>query len=116
MLQNTRIEILLIALLAFTASCRPRTITKPLTPPPEQTEKRALPASSSPQVKLTLDGAMDQIGRTTGYDASYQKLEYPNGDVPIETGVCSDVVVRAFRKAGIDLQKDVHEDMKDNLR
>ena len=116
MLQNTRIEILLIALLAFTASCRPRMIAKPLTPPPEQTEKRALPASSSPQVKLTLDGAMDQIGKTTGYDASYQKLEYPSGDVPIETGVCSDVVVRAFRKAGIDLQKDVHEDMKDNLR
>jgi uncharacterized protein len=39
------------------------------------------------------------------------KLKYPDGDVPLETGVCSDVVVRAFRKAGIDLQREVHEDM-----
>ena len=38
-------------------------------------------------------------------------IRYPDGDVPINTGVCSDVVVRAFRKAGIDLQKEVHEDM-----
>jgi len=39
------------------------------------------------------------------------KIDYPAGDVANETGVCSDVVVRAFRKAGIDLQKEVHEDM-----
>jgi uncharacterized protein len=39
-------------------------------------------------------------------------LSYPNGDVPIATGVCADVVVRAFRGAGVDLQKEVHEDMK----
>jgi uncharacterized protein len=47
-----------------------------------------------------------------GYDPAYVKIDYPNGDVPEATGVCSDVVVRAFRKAGIDLQKEVHEDMK----
>jgi hypothetical protein len=40
------------------------------------------------------------------------KIAYPGGDVPIETGVCSDVIVRAFRKAGLDLQQKVHEDMK----
>ena len=59
-----------------------------------------------------LDGAIAQAGVTTGYDPAYVALEYPNGDVPEKTGVCSDVVVRAFRKAGIDLQKEVHEDMK----
>jgi uncharacterized protein YijF (DUF1287 family) len=59
-----------------------------------------------------LDGAIAQAGVTTGYDPSYVALEYPGGDVPETTGVCSDVVVRAFRKAGIDLQKEVHEDMK----
>jgi len=59
-----------------------------------------------------LDGAIAQAGVTTGYDSSYVALEYPGGDVPEKTGVCSDVVVRAFRKAGIDLQKEVHEDMK----
>ncbi len=59
-----------------------------------------------------LDGAMAQAGVTTSYDPSYVKLDYPGGDVPESTGVCSDVVVRAFRKAGIDLQKAIHEDMK----
>ena len=59
-----------------------------------------------------LDGAIAQAGVTTGYDPSYVALDYPGGDVPEKTGVCSDVVVRAFRKAGIDLQKEVHEDMR----
>jgi uncharacterized protein YijF (DUF1287 family) len=88
---------------------------KPLKPPEQQTETRALPANVSPNLKLVLDGAIEQIGKTTSYDPSYQKIEYPNGDVPLETGVCSDVIVRAFRKGGIDLQKDLHEDMKANF-
>ena len=71
-----------------------------------------LPPKSSPQLKQYIDGAVEQSKVTTGYDPSYVKLDYPNGDVASETGVCSDVVVRAFRKAGIDLQKEVHEDMK----
>lgn len=45
------------------------------------------------------------------YDASYRRIPYPNGDVPAGVGVCSDVVVRAYRAIGIDLQKRVHEDM-----
>src|SRR6266478_7875801 len=88
---------------------------KPLKPPEQQTETRTLPGNSSPNLKLVIDGAIEQIGKTTSYDPSYQKIEYPNGDVPMETGVCSDVVVRAFRKAGIDLQKEVHDDMKANF-
>ena len=71
-----------------------------------------LPAKSSPQLKQFIDGAVEQSKVTTGYDPSYVKLDYPNGDVANDTGVCSDVVVRAFRKAGIDLQKELHEDMK----
>jgi len=108
--------VLFLALLAG-AACQQqiaRTI-KPLKPPVQQTETIPLSARSPPQLKLTIDGAIDQIGKTTSYDPSYQKIEYPNGDVPIETGVCSDVIVRAFRKAGIDLQKDLHEDMKGNF-
>jgi uncharacterized protein YijF (DUF1287 family) len=91
-----------------------RTI-QPLKPPEQQTEVRALAANSSPNIKLIIDGATDQVGKTTSYDPSYQKIEYPNGDVPIETGVCSDVIIRAFRTANIDLQKEVHEDMKSNF-
>lgn len=49
------------------------------------------------------------------YDASYFQIEYPNGDIPANKGVCTDVIIRAYRKLGIDLQKEVHEDMKINF-
>lgn len=49
------------------------------------------------------------------YLADYVVIPYPNGDVPGHTGVCTDVIVRAYRKIGIDLQKEVHEDMKRNF-
>ena len=85
---------------------------------PQQTEKqetvsalKPLPATVSPQLEQLVESAIEQTKTTTGYDPSYVRLSYPEGDVPIETGVCSDVVVRSFRKAGIDLQKEIHEDM-----
>lgn len=49
------------------------------------------------------------------YDGSYFSIIYPNGDVPSNLGVCTDVVIRSFRKVGIDLQKQVHEDMLKNF-
>jgi len=58
------------------------------------------------------------IERTTHnvtYDGSYLSIPYPNGDVPKEIGVCTDVIIRAYRKLGTDLQKLVHEDMKSNF-
>jgi uncharacterized protein YijF (DUF1287 family) len=87
-------------------------IGRPATAVPPSAVTRPLPQKASPQLKQFLEGAIEQSKVTTGYDPSYVRLDYPNGDVPSDTGVCSDVVVRAFRKAGIDLQKDVHEDMK----
>lgn len=78
---------------------------------PPTSVARQLPPDASPQLKQLLDSAVEQTRVTTGYDPSYVGIEYPNGDVASDTGVCSDVVVRAFRKAGIDLQKEVHEDM-----
>lgn len=56
--------------------------------------------------------AAAQVGITLVYDPSYQRLDYPGGDVPRDRGVCSDVVVRAFRTIGVDLQVAVHEDMR----
>lgn len=54
-----------------------------------------------------------QVGRTLEYDPSYQRLAYPNGDIAIIKGVCTDVVIRALRRARkMDLQKRVHEDMR----
>ncbi|MFN4006378.1 MAG: DUF1287 domain-containing protein [Chitinophagaceae bacterium] len=50
------------------------------------------------------------------YDPSYYNIPYPNGDVPANKGVCADVVIRAYRKLGIDLQQLVHEDMLQNFQ
>jgi uncharacterized protein len=50
------------------------------------------------------------------YDPAYVVIPYPNGDVPPDRGVCTDVVIRAYRKLGIDLQRMVHEDMKTNFK
>ena len=57
------------------------------------------------------EAAKGQIGVTLHYDGHYQKLSYPGGDVPLDRGVCTDVVIRAYRKLGIDLQALVHDDM-----
>jgi uncharacterized protein YijF (DUF1287 family) len=60
-----------------------------------------------------VNAARSQIGRTLFYDPSYQAIGYPNGDVSLDRGVCTDVVVRALRVAyGYDLQECVHKDMK----
>lgn len=56
--------------------------------------------------------ARRQVGVTVRYDGSYVRLAYPGGDVPRQSGVCTDVVIRAYRDVGIDLQVLVHEDMK----
>lgn len=55
--------------------------------------------------------ARRQIGVTTTYDPDYVQLPYPGGDVPMDRGVCTDVVIRALRLLGFDLQKEVHQDM-----
>ena len=71
-------------------------------------------ARAEPAVEVSkfLAAARAQIGRTVQYDPAYVTLDYPGGDVPLDRGVCSDVAVRAFRALGIDLQKELHEDMK----
>ncbi|MDL2284337.1 DUF1287 domain-containing protein [Oxalobacter sp. OttesenSCG-928-P03] len=56
--------------------------------------------------------AEKQIGVTTSYDPAYRRIAYPGGDVAKETGVCTDVVIRAYRDQGTDLQKEIHEDMQ----
>ena len=78
---------------------------------PPASVSQPLAATASPQLKQFIEAAVEQSKVTTGYDPSYVGIDYPNGDVPSDTGVCSDVVVRAFRKLGMDLQKELHEDM-----
>ena len=63
-----------------------------------------------------VEKARAQIGITVIYDGSYKSLNYPNGDIPLNRGVCTDVVIRALRDAlNLDLQQMVHEDMKTNF-
>src|SRR5579871_1087892 len=64
-----------------------------------------LPLTSAAEPAGIAAGARAQIGVTVSYDSAYRKIAYPGGDVPKETGVCSDVVVRAMRAQGMDLQK-----------
>lgn len=61
------------------------------------------------------NAAISIVNSSIEYDPTYFTIPYPNGDVPKDKGVCTDVVIRAYRKMGIDLQKEVHEDMKKNF-
>ena len=71
-----------------------------------------LPLTAASDQKL-VDAARKQIGVTVTYDPAYVSLTYPNGDLPRDRGVCTDVLIRALRDAhGIDLQKLLHEDMR----
>lgn len=59
--------------------------------------------------------AISIIDPSIDYDPAYFSIQYPNGDVPAKKGVCTDVIIRSYRKLGIDLQKEVHEDMIENF-
>ena len=61
------------------------------------------------------DAALELTKQQVQYDPQYFSIDYPNGDVPANKGVCTDVIIRAYRKLGIDLQKEVHEDMRANF-
>lgn len=75
----------------------------------------AAPGSDTKAATLIVQ-ARTQIGVTTLYDGAYVALDYPNGDVPRDRGVCIDVIIRAYRAAfAFDFQKHVHEDMAANF-
>lgn len=61
------------------------------------------------------DAAIKLTEQVVEYDPSYFSIAYPNGDIPADKGVCTDVLIRAYRKLDIDLQKEVHEDMDANF-
>jgi uncharacterized protein len=65
--------------------------------------------------KRLADSALTLTKQVVTYDPQYFQIDYPNGDVPADKGVCTDVIIRTFRKVGIDLQKEVHEDMRNNF-
>lgn len=74
-----------------------------------------IPSEQRKTPDLIILGARQEVSRGTIYDASYQLLAYPGGDVPLGRGACTDVVIRAMRNAGLDLQVLIHEDMKSSF-
>jgi uncharacterized protein YijF (DUF1287 family) len=65
--------------------------------------------------KRLSDAALELTKQKVTYDPAYFKIDYPNGDIPASKGVCTDVIIRAYRKLGIDLQREMHEDIKANF-
>jgi uncharacterized protein YijF (DUF1287 family) len=66
-------------------------------------------------LKKLAAAAVERSHHTARYDPAYVRIPYPGGDVPADTGVCTDEIIRTYRAVGIDLQKEVHEDMAENF-
>ena len=69
------------------------------------------PSPADAFVGRLVAAAVAQTTQAVRYDGSYRRIPYPGGDVPADVGVCTDVVIRAYRAVGVDLQQSVHEDM-----
>lgn len=81
---------------------------------PQQTaaaQTAARPSSGSAFLDKLVEAAIERTSHEVRYDPSYFSIDYPNGDVPAEVGVCTDEVIRSYRAVGVDLQRLVHEDM-----
>jgi len=74
----------------------------------------ASPSSNQDFLARLVAAARERITHTVRYDPAYVRIHYPNGDVPADTGVCTDEIIRIYRAVGVDLQKLVHEDMLRN--
>ena len=79
---------------------------------PDQHHPRGEIRIVNPKLRAVLANAHAQVGQTIRYDPAYRELAYPGGDVPLDRGVCTDVIIRAYRAARFDLQIAVHEDMR----
>jgi len=66
-------------------------------------------------LKKLVASAVERSQHVVHYDPAYVRIPYPGGDVPADTGVCTDEVIRVYRAVGIDLQREVHEDMEQNF-
>jgi uncharacterized protein len=66
-------------------------------------------------LKQLVAAAIERTHHVVRYDPAYVRISYPGGDVPADTGVCTDEIIRSYRRVGVDLQKEVHEDMVRNF-
>lgn len=116
-----RLWLVPVLLLATLAGCRGCSIGPTI---PHRVQGSGLPSPRDPGTRVLPEGFAERLSQAAlartrhkvRYDGSYLRIPYPMGDVPKSIGVCTDVVVRAYRALGIDLQKEVHEDMSRNFR
>ena len=101
-------------LLSFSSCNKQETLSDSTILISEKQEISSIENPNSFAEKLS-NAAIQIIDKNVIYSPDYVKLKYPNGDVPAKTGVCTDVIIRAYRKLNIDLQKEVHEDMVANF-
>jgi uncharacterized protein YijF (DUF1287 family) len=107
-----RRSILILLLSATLAGCNTSEPDTPSATPSAESQQRpkAEAVVASPPI---VAAARSQVGKTTVYDPAYVSLDYPGGDVPIDRGVCTDVLIRALRDSlDMDLQRLLHQDMK----
>ncbi len=118
---SLKVCLLLLALacagcgVASTASPSARSRAAQQTATQAATRTVARPSSGSAFLDRLVEAAIERTAHEVRYDPSYFKIDYPNGDVPAEVGVCTDEVIRSYRAVGVDLQKLVHEDMEQNF-
>jgi uncharacterized protein len=97
--------------LLIAQGCGQRANSTVITLPKEADITQSLKKAATPAEKIVLRARLEAV-RQVRYDASYTQLSYPNGDVPDDRGACSDVIVRALRAAGYDLQTLINQDKK----
>jgi uncharacterized protein len=82
----------------------------------ELTQSNSVPESRHREfLKQLVAAAIERTHHVVRYDPAYVRISYPGGDVPADTGVCTDEIIRSYRRVGVDLQKEVHEDMAGNF-
>lgn len=120
-MRSTKLQLFAIVLSVSFSACSnnsnpalPRSVNEVFSPKPIVVE-RPLAENAPKEIGLTVESARRQTEITKIYDQAYVVLDYPNGDVSEERGACTDVVIRAMRAAGVDLQKEVHEDITRNF-
>ncbi|HEV2224336.1 MAG TPA: DUF1287 domain-containing protein [Candidatus Acidoferrales bacterium] len=78
-------------------------------------ERSELPSARRQFLQKLVAAAIERTRHSVRYDPAYVRIPYPDGDVPSDTGVCTDEIIRIYRAVGVDLQKEVHEDMLRNF-
>jgi uncharacterized protein YijF (DUF1287 family) len=112
---NKPFYIILFSLITLFSCKKESKLTDVISSNPKKIVQDSIIENPSSFAERLSNASISIIDKDIVYTPNYVAIKYPNGDVPAKTGVCTDVVIRAYRKLRIDLQKEVHEDMKANF-